>query len=79
MFEVTRVLVEILTRPELGRIHENRDDHHVGAAAGDVDQRRVPGMEKSHCGDQSDALPRAAGFKRKLLKLLRLSKDAHLN
>ena len=79
MLEVARILVEILTRPELGRIHKNGNDHHISAAAGDINQRRMAGMEKPHRGNQRDALPRAAGFKRKTLELLRLSKDTHLN
>src|SRR5213078_1949964 len=55
--EVAGIGGEILSRPELERIHENAHDHAIGALASAIDQAQMPFVQESHGGDEPDAAP----------------------
>ena len=55
---VARVAVEVLPCAELGRVDEDRGNHQVVLAAGRIEERDVPGVERAHRGDEPDAFPR---------------------
>jgi hypothetical protein len=54
--EISRVSIEILTRPELRGIDENTDDDSRRLLPDAPDQRGVPFVKGSHRGNETDAL-----------------------
>ncbi len=57
--ERARVGGEVLAGPELGRVHEDRDDHAVRAAARVGDEREVPRVQRTHRRHEPDEPGRA--------------------
>jgi len=57
---VAGVGVEVLARPELGGIDEQREDHDVGACAALAQKGQVSLMQEAHGRDHADAQPVAA-------------------
>src|SRR5439155_7343595 len=55
------VLIEILVRPELRRIDEDRDDDKVALGAGGLDQLGVAFVEGTHRRHKADAAAGALG------------------
>jgi len=53
-----RIGGEILVRPELGGVDEDRDDHVGGQLLGAPDQRQVPFVQRAHGGHQRDSAAR---------------------
>ena len=47
--------------PELERVHEDGDRHHVALGRGPLDQRAVPGVQRAHGRDQPDGAPDGPG------------------
>ena len=60
MGEGTRIALEILMRPELGRVDEHGNHHKAGFKAGRADQAHVSRVQRAHGGHQADCLPGAA-------------------
>ena len=58
--EIPRIARQILLRPELKRVHEDAQDHHLRPAACLVHQRQVTLVEIAHGGYQADAAPGGA-------------------
>src|SRR4029078_1681940 len=52
---VARIGVEVLARPELYRIHQDRDQETVRLTLSERDQREMSGVERAHGGDERDA------------------------
>ena len=57
---VAGVAREILARPKLDGIEENRDHHARGVALGDVGQREMARMQRAHGGHERDGFARFA-------------------
>ncbi len=60
-FEVTRIAVEVLVRPELGRVDEDAHHHRGALVARRAHQRHVTVMQGSHGRDQGNAAIRTFG------------------
>ena len=71
------VAVEILAGPELRRVDEDRDDHERAAPAGDLDEREVPRVERSHGRHETDLHPVAAQLAHRHLELGRFTNGSH--
>ena len=57
---ITRVALEVLSRPELDRVDEDADYHHAILAPRELDQAQVAGVEGAHRGHQPDRAPLGA-------------------
>ena len=55
--EVARVLVEVLVRAELQRVHEDRDDDRVGELARPLDEGEVPVVQGAQGRHERDRPP----------------------
>ena len=47
-----RIAIEVLARPELGRIDEDARDHGTTQRAGEADQREMAFVERTHGGNE---------------------------
>src|SRR5206468_3904364 len=59
---IAGVCIEVLFRPELLRVHEQRDDHDVAVAARAPNQGEVALVKRSHRGYEADPPRLREGF-----------------
>ena len=75
---VARVAVEILARPELGRVDEEAHDDQVALGAGGAQQREVALMEEAHRRHQANRAALAAHRSKRGSKLVPCAEELHV-
>ena len=68
---------EVLSRPELQRVDEDRDNHETALPSRRAHQRQMPLVERSHRGNETDGLSDRAGLPNELPQRGKVSDGFH--